>query len=76
MRPATIEYAKGWGYEVTFPDEPEPVEVSEADVESELARRHDDSRVPLDVDTEEVKRRIAEEIARVRFDARRKRRGV
>lgn len=73
MRPATVEYAKGWGYEVTFPGKPEPVEVAETDVESEFARRHAaEDLSPLDTDA--AKRRIAEEIAIARLGARPRRR--
>lgn len=73
MRPATVEYAKGWGYEVTFPGEPEPVEVTETDVESEFARRYAaEELTPPESDA--AKRRIAEEIATARLAARPRRR--
>ena len=73
MEPASVEYAKGWGYEVTFPGEADPVEVSEADVDSEFARRFGEpDTAPRDADA--AKRGIAEEIARGRRDAPRRRR--
>jgi hypothetical protein len=73
MRPATVEYAKGWGYEVTFPGEAEPVEVAETDVESEFARRHAVEELsPPDADA--AKRHIAAEIATARLAARLRRR--
>ena len=72
MRPASVEYAKGWGYEVTFPGYPEPVEVSESDVDAEFARRYDAPGLPPP-DADVAKRRIAEEIAQLRLDARRTR---
>ena len=63
MRVSDVEYAKGWGYEVTIPGEPEPVEVSEAEVEAELARRLAEQRISPKF-AQAARLGIAEEIAR------------
>jgi hypothetical protein len=58
MEPASVEYAKGWGYEVTFPGEADPVEVSEADVDSEFTRRFAESDMsPAETDAARRPRR-------------------
>ena len=63
MRASDVEYAKGWGYEVTLPGEPEPIEVSEAEVEAEFARRLAERRVSVRF-AQAARLGIAEELAR------------
>ncbi|HEX6053807.1 MAG TPA: hypothetical protein VFZ21_31270 [Gemmatimonadaceae bacterium] len=73
MRPVTVEYAKGWGYEVTFPGEAEPVEVAEADVEAEFAGRYARGELSAE-EAHGARHRIAAEIAASKLEPRRGRR--